>query len=222
MTRIPIIENVLKLNDELAQINRRTLHDAGVFTLNVIGAPGSGKTALIVDTLEALRDEPIRFGVIVGDLATDRDAQRLAHGCDQVVQINTGKGCHLDANQVRQAMTQLRLDEIDVLFIENVGNLICPVGFDLGEDAKVGLFSVSEGDDKAAKHPHLVCEADVLILNKLDLLPYVPFDLHQFRSDVRRLHPAARLIEMSVKDKKHEEWIAWLLQRANIAAHSVK
>ena len=149
MKTIPVVENVLKLNDEVALLNRRQFRQAGVFVIDLIGAPGSGKTALLEATLKALVGR-CRAGVIVGDPATSRDGERLVCYCEQVVQVNTGHGCHLDANQVRQAMGRLNVAELDLLFIENVGNLICPVGFDLGQNAKVGLFSVSEGDDKAA------------------------------------------------------------------------
>lgn len=214
MKVIPIVENVLKLNDEVAAINRQALRQAGVFTLNLIGAPGCGKTALLEATLRQLRGQ-LNLAVLVGDLATTRDAQRLAQHTDRVVQINTGKGCHLDANQVRQALSRVDLVGIDVLVIENVGNLICPVGFDLGQDVKVGMFSVSEGDDKPAKHPQLVHEADLLLLNKLDLLPYVPFDVQRFRQDVRQLNAQARLIELSVFNDQLDEWTAWLADRAH-------
>ncbi|MAE66139.1 MAG: hydrogenase accessory protein HypB [Phycisphaeraceae bacterium] len=208
--KVPIVENVLKLNDEIAAINRQTLRDADVFTIDLIGAPGCGKTSLLEVTLEELGGGPKRFGVLVGDLTTDRDAARMAERCDQVVQINTGKGCHLDANQVRQGLGNLDLDRIDVLFIENVGNLICPVGFDLGQDTKVGMFSISEGDDKAAKHPHLVHVAELLLLNKTDLLPHVDFDTDRFREDVRRLNPDVPLVELSVRNRSLQPWYAWL------------
>lgn len=209
--QVPVIENVLKLNDEVAMLNRRTLRAAGIFSLDLIGAPGCGKTALLEATLRHLSGR-IRAGVMVGDLTTTRDADRLARWCDQVVQINTGKGCHLDANQVRQALGRMNLAIIDLLFIENVGNLICPVGFDLGQDLKIAMFSVSEGDDKAAKHPYLVTEAALLLLNKIDLLPHVPFNHDQFVSDVRRLNADVPLLEVSVKNGTLTNWISWLLQ----------
>lgn len=215
--QVPIVENVLKLNDEIAQLNRQTLRQAGVFAVDLIGAPGCGKTALLEATLRHLRDAT-RAGVMVGDLTTDRDATRLARWCDQVVQINTGRGCHLDANQVRQALGRLDLDRLDLLFIENVGNLICPVGFDLGQDLKVGMFSVSEGDDKAAKHPHLVHASAVLLLNKMDLMPHVAFDAGRFRTDVGRLNPAADLLELSVRADQLDPWLAWLRARVRPAA----
>lgn len=211
--KIPIVENVLKLNDEVAQLNRQTLRDADVLTLNLIGSPGCGKTAMLELTLQQTR-ERFRTAIIVGDLTTARDAERMGRHCDQVVQINTGKGCHLDANQVRQAMREIDLNAIDLLIIENVGNLICPVGFDLGQDMKVGMFSVSEGDDKPAKHPYLVYEASLLLLNKMDLMPYVPFDLEKFRTDVARLNPNVTLLEMSVTAANGADaWLRWLTDR---------
>jgi len=193
---IKVIENVLKLNDEVAHINRTRLTEAGVKCLDLIGSPGSGKTALLERTLESLKDE-LKIGVLVGDMTTTRDAKRLIKHCPQVIQINVGKSCHLDANQVRQGMDQLDIDNLDLLIIENVGNLICPVGFDLGQNIKVGQFSVPEGDDKPAKHPYLVLEADLLLLNKTDLLPHVPFSLDAFREDVHSVREGVPLIELS-------------------------
>ncbi|MCC7146386.1 MAG: hydrogenase nickel incorporation protein HypB [Phycisphaeraceae bacterium] len=207
--KVQVVESVLKLNDEIAALNRESLRKQGIFCLDLIGGPGCGKTALLEATLRALKGK-LRLGVLVGDLATTRDAERLARWTDQVVQINTGKGCHLDANQVRQAMARLDLAKLDVLVIENVGNLICPVGFDLGQDVKVGMFSVAEGDDKPAKHPPLVHEASLLLLNKIDLLPYVPFDLQKFRADVRTLNSQAELLEISVQKEQLEPWVTWL------------
>jgi hydrogenase nickel incorporation protein HypB len=211
--QVPIVENVLKLNDEVAAINRQTLRDAGVLTLDLIGAPGCGKTALLEATIQRLAGQ-LRLGVAVGDLTTVRDAERMARWCDQVVQINTGKGCHLDANQVRQALTRLDLTQLDILMIENVGNLICPVGFDLGQDAKVGMFSISEGDDKPAKHPYLVQEASVLLLNKMDLKPYVPFDSDRFYADVKRLNRDIAVLEVSAHQGAIDPWIDWLVAAA--------
>ena len=206
---IPIIENVLKLNDEIAGLNRRRFLDAGVLCFNMLGSPGCGKTTLLEATLRDLGRE-LRFGVLVGDLATTRDGERLRRWCDDVVQINTGKGCHLDANQVRQAMQRVDLDNLDVLVIENVGNLICPVGFDLGEHMKVGVFSVSDGDDKPAKHPHLVRAAELLILNKIDLLPYVEFDRDLFVADIWKLNSTAEYIELSSIHSRLNDWFDWI------------
>src|SRR5512133_318737 len=142
---VTIVENVLRVNDELAAMIRRDLSTRRIFTVNLIGAPGCGKTALLERTLKELSGE-LRLAVMVGDLATARDAQRMAAFCDQVVQINTGKGCHLEANHVHQALSRIELTRVDILFIENVGNLICPVGFDLGQEVKRGTFSATEAD----------------------------------------------------------------------------
>lgn len=207
--KVPVVENVLKLNDELAAMNRRAFREHGLFVLDLIGAPGCGKTALLEATLQKLAGE-MRIGVLVGDLTTTRDADRLARWCPQVVQINTGKGCHLDANQVRQALASIDLAVLDLLVIENVGNLICPVGFDLGQDVKVGMFSVPEGDDKPAKHPHLVHAAALVLLNKIDLLPHVPFDIEHFREDVRRLREDVTLLEISAAHGPIDTWLDWL------------
>ena len=152
-----------------------------------------------------------RPAVLVGDLATRRDGDRLARWCDRVMQISTGQGCHLEAGQVRDALEELDLDGVDLLFVENVGNLICPVGFDLGQNAKVGLFSLTEGDDKAAKHPYLVAEADLLLLNKIDLAPHLTFDQAGFEADVRLLNPTVPIIEVSAMTGQGlDQWIAWL------------
>ena len=211
--KVPIVENVLKLNDELALQNREIFQRAGVFVVDLIGSPGAGKTSLLEFTLREL-GSVLKIGVIVGDLATCRDGDRLAAHSLNIVQVNTGTGCHLDANQVRHAMDKLNLPDLDLLIIENVGNLICPVSFNLGQDCKVGMFSVSEGDDKAAKHPNLVVSADLLLLNKMDLLPYVPFDLPRFRQDIQHLNRDAQLLELSVLSNQAKPWLDWLISHS--------
>ncbi len=212
MPTVTVVENVLKLNDEVAALNRAMLRQAGVFAINLIGSPGCGKTSLLEATLKHFNGTR-RVGVLVGDLTTTRDGDRLSRYCDDVVQINTGKGCHLDANQVRQGLQQIELADLDLLVIENVGNLICPVGFDLGQDVKVGMFSVSEGDDKAAKHPYLVHEASLVLLNKTDLVPHVPFDVELFRRDVWSLNPEIALMEVSVLRDAIGPWLEWTARR---------
>lgn len=214
--RVQLVERVLEANDAIAAATRADLVGRGIFALDLIGAPGSGKTALLEATLQALRERPgaPTPAALVGDLATQRDGDRLARWCDQVVQISTGQGCHLEAGEVRAAIAELTLDDVGLLFVENVGNLICPVGFDLGLDATVGLFSVTDGDDKAAKHPYLVEQADLLLLNKVDLLPYVRFDRELFLDDVRRLHPEVPVLEVSATTGTGlDAWIAWLVSR---------
>jgi len=210
MTDIPVVENVLKHNDEFAQLNRDALRAAGVSCVNLIGSPGCGKTLLLEKTLRSLRGE-FRVGVLTGDIATTRDAERLAAYCEHVGQINTGGGCHLDANQVRQGMKALPLADLDLLIVENVGNLICPVGFDLGQDAKVGMFSVPEGADKPAKHPRIVLEAGLLLLNKIDLMPYVPFDFDVFLHDLRSIRADVELMQLSAASGDGvDDWMDWL------------
>src|SRR5664279_1035887 len=208
--RLPVAERILQANDEIAETVRSELARRGIFAIDLIGAPGSGKTALLEATLRQLKGRR-RPAVLVGDLATRRDGDRLARWCDRVVQISTGEGCHLEAGQVRDALTQLDLDGVDILFIENVGNLICPVGFDLGQAAKVGLFSLTEGDDKAAKHPYLVEAADLILLNKIDLLPYLSFDRRTFEADVHLLNPRVPILDVSATTGEGlDAWIAWL------------
>jgi hydrogenase nickel incorporation protein HypB len=208
--RIPLVERVLEANDEIAATVRADLRRRGIFTIDLIGAPGSGKTALLEATLRAVAGRR-RPAVLVGDLATRRDGDRLARWCDRVVQISTGEGCHLEAGQVRDALAGLDLDGVDLLFIENVGNLICPVGFDLGQNAKVGLFSLTEGDDKAAKHPYLVTAADLILLNKIDLAPHLTFNRPGFEADVRLLNPAVPILGVSsTTGEGFEAWLEWL------------
>jgi hydrogenase nickel incorporation protein HypB len=205
-----LVERVLEANDQLAETVRADLERRGIFAVDIIGAPGSGKTALLEATLRALKGRR-HPAVLVGDLATRRDGDRLARWCDQVVQISTGQGCHLEAGQVRDALAQVDLSRVDLLLIENVGNLICPVGFDLGQAAKVGVFAVTDGDDKAAKHPYLVQAADVLLLNKIDLLPYVPFDRSVFEADVRLLNPTVPILDISATTGAGlYAWLGWL------------
>jgi hydrogenase nickel incorporation protein HypB len=214
--RVPIVERVLEANDEIAAKTRAELGRRGIFSIDLIGAPGCGKTALLEATLRRLagRRRPAarhEVAVLVGDLATRRDGDRLARWCERVVQISTGEGCHLEAGQVRDALREVDLEGVDLLFIENVGNLICPVGFDLGQTVKVGLFSLTEGDDKAAKHPYLVTAADLILLNKLDLAPYLTFDRAGFEADVRLLNPTVPIIDLSATTGEGmDAWLEWL------------
>ena len=178
--------------------------------LNLVSSPGSGKTTLLAATVARLLPQ-MPVAVIEGDQQTSHDAERIRAAGAPAVQINTGKGCHLDANQVRHGIGGFPLEELDLLFVENVGNLICPVGFDLGQDAKVGMFSVPEGDDKPAKHPYLVLEADLLLLNKTDLLPHVPFDREAFERDVRQVREHVPLLDVSAATGEGlDAWLDWL------------
>lgn len=207
---LPVDERVLDVNDTIAAENRSELRRRDILAIDLIGAPGSGKTALLEASLRGLRGRR-RPAVLVGDLTTRRDGDRLARWCDQVVQISTAQGCHLEAHQVREALGQIDLGTIDLLFIENVGNLICPVGFDLGQAATVGLFSLTEGDDKAAKHPYLVETADLVLLNKIDLAPYLTFDRAGFEADVRLLNAAVPVLGVSAATGEGlDAWLNWL------------
>jgi hydrogenase nickel incorporation protein HypB len=212
--RVPIVERVLEANDDIAAVTRAELARRGIFSIDLIGAPGSGKTALLEATLQRLAEGSAprrRPAVLVGDLATRRDGDRLARWCERVVQISTGEGCHLEASQVRDALAGVELEGVDLLFIENVGNLICPVGFDLGQNVKVGLFSLTEGDDKAAKHPYLVTAADLILLNKIDLAPYLTFDRAGFEADVRLLNPTVPILEVSATSGAGmDAWLDWI------------
>jgi hydrogenase nickel incorporation protein HypB len=217
--RIPIVERVLEANDEVAAVTRADLERRGIFAVDIIGAPGCGKTAILEATLRALKGRR-KPAVLVGDLTTRRDGDRLARWCDQVVQISTGQGCHLEAGQVRDALGGIDLEGVDLLFIENVGNLICPVGFDLGQAAKVGIFSTTEGDDKPAKHPYLVQAADILLLNKIDLLPYLTFDRRAFEADIRLLNPKVPVLGVSATTGEGlDAWLAWLEASAGTLSH---
>ena len=212
--RVPIVERVLEANDDIAAVTRAELARRGIFSIDLIGAPGSGKAALLEATLQQLAERSAprrRPAVLVGDLATRRDGDRLARWCERVVQISTGEGCHLEAGQVRDALAGVELEGVDLLFIENVGNLICPVGFDLGQNVKVGLFSLTEGDDKAAKHPYLVTAADLILLNKVDLAPYLKFDRAGFEADVRLLNPTVPILEVSATTGAGmDAWFEWI------------
>ena len=210
---VPVVEQILSANDEIALGNRRLLDQLGVVAINLMASPGAGKTSLILRTVDALKGR-LRVGVIEGDLAGHIDANRVAATGTPVIQINTGGGCHLDAMQVQGALQQLPLDQIDLLFIENVGNLVCPAGFALGERLNVMIAHVPEGHDKPIKYPGMYTVVDALVLNKLDLMPYLDFDLGAFRMAVRALNGTAPIFEVSCKSGDGlEEWVEWLVAR---------
>ncbi|MBI5095001.1 MAG: hydrogenase nickel incorporation protein HypB [Candidatus Hydrogenedentes bacterium] len=207
---IHVVQKVMKVNDEIAQAIRSRLEAARIPAVNLMSAPGSGKTSLIETAIRSLRDT-VRIGVIEGDPDTTRDAERIAALGAPVVQINTAGGCHLEANLVNRALDDLDLDALDLLVIENVGNLVCPVEFDLGETRRAAIISIPEGHDKPAKYPKLFRTADVVILNKIDLLPYVDFDEPRFTGDVRGLNPDASLLRVSCRTGEGVlGWLDWL------------
>jgi hydrogenase nickel incorporation protein HypB len=209
--RIEIRERVMARNDELAAEIRRTLTQAMVPALNLVSSPGAGKTLLLERTLEMLRAE-LSVAVITGDVQTENDAERVARHTDTLVQaVVTGGGCHLDARQIWSALEHVDLARTDLLFIENVGNLVCPASWDLGETAKVVVFSIPEGEDKPLKYPKMFREARYVILNKVDLLPHVPFDVEQALAYAREVNPRLRFFRTSaVTDEGLPEWCDFL------------
>src|SRR3989338_6498121 len=190
---IRVERDILAKNDALAAVNRALFASRNILALNLVSSPGSGKTTLLVRTLRALK-EKFPLAVIEGDQQTDNDAERIRATGVEAIQINTGKGCHLDALMVEQAMQQIALPQGGVLFIENVGNLVCPAAFDLGEAAKVAMLSVTEGEDKPLKYPDMFAAAGVVLLNKVDLLPYLDFDVPLCIEYMRRINPGIRVI----------------------------
>ncbi len=215
--RVNVVHQVAKLNDAMAAQIRTRLQARGVFCVNLISSPGSGKTTLLERTLDEL-DGVARCAVIVGDPATALDAYRLGEHAP-AIQINTDGGCHLDAAMIERALENVDLDDLDILFIENVGNLVCPVGFDLGQTAMVGVVSVTEGEDKVIKYPRLWREASVVILNKIDLSPFVFFNRSKFYADLASINAMLPVIEMSAtKGEGIDRWCEWLLRGRRDAA----
>ncbi len=207
---------ILAANEVIAAENRLLLQSKGIFTVNLISSPGSGKTTLLVETIQALKGK-LRCAVIEGDQQTTNDAERIAQTGVPVVQINTISGCHLEAAMVQQALAQLPLDDIDLLFIENVGNLVCPAEYDLGEHEKIVMMSVTEGEDKPLKYPLAFHLATALVLTKIDLLPYLRFDKKRCIENTHKIHPALPVIETSSYTMEGiAEWVNWLqMQRLN-------
>jgi hydrogenase nickel incorporation protein HypB len=208
--RIEIIENIFNANDRLAADNRKLLEQAKVFSINIMASPGAGKTSLIEKTIAGLTDS-LRIAVIDGDIATSLDADRAAAAGATAVQINTGGECHLDAVMLQQALASLKLDRIDLLIVENVGNLVCPVNFRLGTHLNILVASIPEGDDKPYKYPAAYQGVDVLVINKLDLLPYVPFRMDFFRAGVEKLNPGLRVFSLScITGQGLDSWLTWI------------
>jgi hydrogenase nickel incorporation protein HypB len=209
-TVIAIEEDILAKNNRLASFNRALFKDKGIFVLNLVSSPGSGKTTLLERTLRDLAGG-LHFAVIEGDQQTDNDARRIAATGVPVRQINTGAGCHLDAHQVMHGTESFNLDELDVLMIENVGNLVCPASFDLGEHHKVAVLSVTEGEDKPLKYPQMFRNSTILLLNKIDLLPHLDFDLEKCKEFARQINPGITIFEVSARSGEGmEAWYQWL------------
>jgi len=210
-------ENVLDANDTLARANRDLLDRAGTYTINMMSSPGAGKTALLERTLERLRGR-LRLGVLEGDVQTTLDADRLARFHIPLVQVNTDPGfggeCHLDANMVRSGLGELPLEDIDILIIENVGNLVCPAEFRVGEDVRVMVYSITEGEEKPLKYPLMFRSADLVLVNKVDLLEHLDFDLEQFLGNLDAVNPGVKTVLTSARTGQGvDEWCDWLGQR---------
>lgn len=215
---VEIETSILAKNDGYAQSNRRVLVALGAYAVNLVSSPGSGKTTLLCRTIEALAGTPL--AVIEGDQQTSNDAERIRATGAVAVQINTGKGCHLDAHMVGHAMDHLRLRPDSLLFIENVGNLVCPAAFDLGEDAKVAILSVTEGEDKPLKYPDMFTAARLAILNKTDLAPHCDADLDAYEANIRRVNPAIEVLRLSARTGEgFGEWTGWLTRQLAAKAH---
>lgn len=212
--KINVVKNVLAASEGQARANRKRLDDAGVVAVNLLSAPGSGKTTLLEHTIPAL-SPGLRCAVLVGDLQTTRDAERLGGLGAEVTQINTGRGCHLSPAEVARGLDGLDLSGLDLLFIENVGNMVCPAAFDLGEHFRAVLLSTPEGDDKVAKYPTLFQGADIILLTKTDLIEIVDFDVSRVREDLAKLNTKAPLVLLSSKTGHGmDEWLDWLRGRA--------
>ena len=212
---IKVLKNILSANDQIAEKNRELLDKNNVFTVNIMSSPGAGKTSLILETIKRLKGKT-RIGVIEGDVSSSMDAEAVGKEGAPVIQINTGGGCHLDANMVQNALDNIPLPDIDLLFIENVGNLICPAGFALGDHKRAIVSSVPEGDDKPFKYPLMFHEADIVLLNKIDLLPYVKFDLKAFSQAIRSINEKLEIIQISCTTGQGiGEWVSWLRAQMN-------
>ncbi len=215
--RVPLEKKVLNENDRIAAELRARYREHGILCLNFISSPGAGKTTLLEHTLAGFGKSE-RVAVLTGDIQTDNDAARLARFGFPVRQITTGGTCHLDARMIERHLADWRLDEIDLLLVENVGNLVCPSSYDLGEEAKIVLLSVTEGEDKPLKYPSIFFKSALCVLTKLDLLPHVPFDIGAARDNARKVHPGMEIIEVScTTGTGMDEWRAWLRRRQEAA-----
>lgn len=208
--KVSLVTNILKANERIATQNKQLFDEKSILVINMMSAPGAGKTTLIEHTINALKDK-YRIGVIEGDIQSTYDADKIAATGVQVVQINTGGACHLDGNMIRETFPDLDLDAMDLLIVENVGNLVCPAEFNMGEDFKVMLLSVPEGDDKPLKYPLMFHKSSTLLINKIDLLPYVDCSLEKIRDESLKINPNLKIFEISGKTKEGlESWFEWL------------
>lgn len=208
--KVKVVTNILEANDRIAAENKKIFHEAGIYVINIMSGPGAGKTSLLEKTITEFAGKT-KIGVIEGDIAGSDDAERIEKLGIPVIQINTGGGCHLDANMIREVLDDLPLKDLDLLIIENVGNLVCPAEFKLGEDMNVMLLSIAEGHDKPLKYPLMFQESSALILNKIDLLPYTNVNMEKIRKDSLSLNPKLKIFEVSCRTGAGiGEWTNWL------------
>ncbi|MEK7267590.1 MAG: hydrogenase nickel incorporation protein HypB, partial [Nitrospirota bacterium] len=211
--KVKVVTRILEANERIAAENRRLFDEAQVYVINLMSAPGAGKTSLLETTIKELNGK-IKTAVIEGDIAGTADAERIGSLGVPVIQINTGGACHLDANMINEVLESLPLKETDLLFVENVGNLVCPAEFNIGEDMKAMVLSITEGDDKPLKYPLMFQESSALILNKIDLLPYTNVSTEKIRKDAMSLNPSLKIFEVSCKTGKGiAEWADWLTEK---------
>jgi len=211
--KVPVVRDILEANERLAEGNRRIFREAGLLVINLMSGPGAGKTSLLERTIDVLRQE-VRIGVIEGDIQSSHDAERIGKKGVQVVQLNTGGTCHLDGNMIKSALDALELDKLDLLMVENVGNLVCPAEFSLGEDMKAMILSVAEGDDKPLKYPLMFQESKVLLINKVDLLPHVDCDVGKIKERTWQLNANVEIFEISCRTGEGlDVWANWLRQQ---------
>jgi hydrogenase nickel incorporation protein HypB len=211
--KISVVKNILEANDRIAQLNRRLFDEHNLTVVNLMSSPGAGKTSLLERTIQALRED-ISLAVIEGDIQSSQDAERIARMDIPVVQINTGGACHLDGNMIRDTFGEFDLAALDLLVVENVGNLVCPAEFKMGEDFKAMILSVTEGDDKPAKYPLMFHESSVLLINKIDLLPYVDCTVERIREESLKINPRMTIFEISCKTGEGlDAWYGWLKQK---------
>jgi hydrogenase nickel incorporation protein HypB len=211
--KISVVRNILEANDRIAQQNRDLFNENGLLVMNLMSSPGAGKTSLLEKTISTLKED-FKIGIIEGDIQSSQDAERIAKTGVPVVQINTGSACHLDANMIRDTFAEFSFNELDLLVVENVGNLVCPAEFKVGEDFKVMILSVTEGDDKPAKYPLMFHESAVLLVNKIDLLPYVDCSVEKIREEALKINPDLTIFQVSCKTGEGlEAWFEWVLQK---------
>ena len=208
--KVSVVKNILEANDRIAQENRAIFDEKDLLVFNLMSSPGAGKTSVLENTIDALKED-LKIGVIEGDIQSSQDAERIAEKGIPAVQINTGGACHLDGNMIRDTFKEFDFDTLDLLVVENVGNLVCPAEFKLGEDFKAMILSVTEGEDKPAKYPLMFHESKVLLINKIDLLPYVDCSVEKIKEEALKINPAMTIFEISCKTGEGlDAWYNWL------------